>query len=132
MIKNIRYWEAFVDIIIHKEEDNKNAPRHRGSMIAMPRRRTSIPLGEGDEEEKCEILPFEGIRRRSTGEDFLDANASSMGNNIFPISAETSHRLKPIYEHSNSLSVIEKDEDIDSQSLELATRTEENLPAPNL
>ena len=126
-IKKVGYLEAMVDVVMYKYEKKTITPNHRGSMITMRNSQAIKQLVEVDEEEKCEIQPFEEEGRLpEEDEHFLQvhANPSAMDNICFPISAEKKSCAEI---HSNSLNVIE-DDGCSPQSLDISTSTDANIP----
>ena len=92
-------------------------------------------LKEVNEEEKCEIQPFEEEIQMPSEMDqyFSDSNPSMIDNNLFPMSTEISHRSKPAHNiHSNSLDGIDEEEGRSSESLGTPSSTDVYLPTQKL
>ena len=92
---------------------------------------------EVDKREKREILPLEGEERmRLDAEDqhFLDTNPSLMGNELFPISIETSHtRLTPTHMYAYSFGEVEEDLGNNNQIYDIpAASADTHLPTQKI
>ena len=121
--KKVRYWEAFVEVVMEKHNKNEEEEFHEeGSEIALRNqsicrlsilkksRRGSKALVEVDEEEKCEIQPFEGQRGKQPEQEdqhFLGTNPSFIDESFPKISTEIAQRPKPVHQYSDWLSEIE-------------------------
>ena len=161
LAKNLSYWKAFLDVVMYKHgvTENKQGRRdslihgvtenskqsHRGSLIAFTkqfgrrltmksRRKDSDQLIEVDEQEKREI-PLEGEERMqldAEDQHFLDTNPSLMGNELFPISTETSHMLTPAHLHAYSFGEVEEDLGYNNQIYDLPASADTHLPTQKI
>ena len=144
--EKVGYWQAFVRVVTYKHGENKSRKSHRDSTLALTgqfngrlkmksEKSSKQLLKEVNEEEKCEIQPFEEEIQMPSEMDqyFSDSNPSMIDNNLFPMSTETSHRSKPAHNiHSNSLDGIDEEEGRSSESLGTPSSTDVYLPTQKL